>query len=111
MRITKRDGGTEIACGFLRSKHTGSWAALAMFAVSTLTTPQFVSAQAVYGSVFGTVTDSTGAAIPGATVTVADVSKGTSVNVQSDASGNYRVEHLIPDIYTVAAEATAALFF
>jgi hypothetical protein len=106
MRITKRDGGTEIACGFLRSKRTGSWAALAMFAVSTLTTPQFVSAQAVYGSVFGTVTDSTGAAIPGATVTVADVSKGTSVNVQSDASGNYRVEHLIPDTYTVAAEAT-----
>jgi len=109
MRFTKRDGGSEIACGFLRSlrcNYLNRWAALAMFAFWTLTTPQFVSAQAVYGSVFGTIVDSSGAAIPGATVTVTDVAKDTSVNVQSDASGNYRVEHLIPDTYSVTAEAT-----
>ena len=63
-------------------------------------------AQAVYGSVFGTVTDNTGAVVPGATVTVTDDSKGTSVTAQSNATGDYRVDHLIPDTYTVTVEAS-----
>ncbi|HEY4051731.1 MAG TPA: carboxypeptidase-like regulatory domain-containing protein, partial [Acidobacteriaceae bacterium] len=63
-------------------------------------------AQAVYGSIFGTVTDNTGAVVPNATVTVTDESKGTSVTVQSNASGDYRVEHLIPDLYSVKVEAS-----
>jgi hypothetical protein len=67
--------------------------------------PQAASAQAVYGSVYGTVTDASGAAIPGATVTVTDEAKGTSVTVKSNESGNYTVEHMIPDIYTVKVEA------
>ena len=62
-------------------------------------------AQAVYGSIFGTITDNTGAVVPGATITVTDVSKGTSVTVQSDASGGYLVQHLIADTYQVQAEA------
>ena len=33
-------------------------------------------AQAIYGTVYGTVTDKTGAAIPNAAVTVTDQSKG-----------------------------------
>jgi hypothetical protein len=64
------------------------------------------SAQAVYGSIFGTVTDNTGAVIPGATITVTDVSKATSVTAQANASGDYRVDHLIPDTYNVSGEAT-----
>lgn len=66
--------------------------------------PQAVRAQAVYGSIFGTVTDASGAAIPGATVTVTDEAKGTSVTVKSNESGGYTVEHLIPDLYTVKVE-------
>jgi Carboxypeptidase regulatory-like domain/TonB dependent receptor len=61
-------------------------------------------AQAVYGSIFGTVTDNTGAVIPNATVTVTDVAKGTSVTTQSSASGDFRVQHLIPDTYRVDVE-------
>ena len=34
--------------------------------------------QAVYGTIFGTVTDNTGAVVPNATITVTDVAKGTS---------------------------------
>lgn len=64
------------------------------------------SAQAVYGSIFGTITDSTGAVVANATITVTDVSKGTTVTVQSGASGEYRVQHLIPDTYKVTAEAS-----
>ena len=34
-------------------------------------------AQAVYGTIFGSVVDNTGAAIPGATITITDTNKGT----------------------------------
>src|SRR4029077_4954548 len=82
-----------------------AWWAAVVEIVSAFAGSQFASAQAVYGSVFGTVSDSTGAVVPNATVTVTDVAKGTSVSVQTDASGEYRVQHLIPDTYSVSAEA------
>src|ERR1700722_3724131 len=91
----------------LRSSSTWPrWIALALLAACVLAGSQLASAQAVYGSIFGTVTDTTGAAVPNATITAADVAKGTSVSVQSDGNGDYRVEHLIPDTYNVTAEAT-----
>ncbi|HTF45024.1 MAG TPA: carboxypeptidase-like regulatory domain-containing protein, partial [Terriglobales bacterium] len=79
--------------------------ALALFAVCALLGPAPASAQAVYGSIFGTVTDGTGAVVPNATITVTDVAKGTSVSAKSGPGGEYRVQHLIPDTYTVTAEA------
>jgi len=72
---------------YLRHQGAGCLAVLAVFAICALTSPQPASAQAVYGSVFGTVADSSGAVVPNATVTVLDVAKGTSVSVQTDASG------------------------
>jgi Carboxypeptidase regulatory-like domain/TonB dependent receptor-like, beta-barrel len=62
-------------------------------------------AQSVYGSVFGTVSDSTGAAIPGATVTVTDEAKGTVYTATSNAAGDYSVPHLIPDVYDLKVTA------
>ncbi len=61
--------------------------------------------QAVYGSIFGTVTDTTGAVIPNAAVTVTDAEKGTTVTVQSNGSGEFKVDHLIPDTYDVKVVA------
>ncbi len=63
------------------------------------------AAQAVYGSIFGTVTDNSGALIPGATVTVTDISKNIPVQTTTNSSGDYRVDHLIPGTYSVQAEA------
>ncbi len=63
-------------------------------------------AQAVFGQILGTVTDATGAAVPGATVTVTDVAKGTSVTLQSNAAGEFTAEHLIPDVYTVKVSSS-----
>jgi outer membrane receptor protein involved in Fe transport len=60
--------------------------------------------QAVYGSIYGTVTDNTGAVIPNASITVTDVSKGTSSKVQSNGSGEFTADHLIPDAYDVRVE-------
>jgi hypothetical protein len=62
-------------------------------------------AQAVYGSIYGTVTDTTGAAIPNAKVKVTDIGKNTSTNTVTNGAGDYRVDHLIPDTYRVDVEA------
>jgi carboxypeptidase family protein/TonB-dependent receptor-like protein len=62
--------------------------------------------QAVYGSVVGTVTDSTGAVVPGAKVTALNVQKGTSATATTtNGDGNYSIQHLIPDVYTLKIEA------
>jgi hypothetical protein len=79
---------------------------LSFVAVGLSTFSPFAFGQAVYGSIYGTVTDATGAAVPGATVTVTDVAKGTAVTGQSNGSGDFTVEHLIPDIYDVKIEAS-----
>lgn len=78
-------------------------AACAAVAALCLSIPS--QGQAVYGSINGTVTDNTGAVVPNATITVTDVSKGTSIAVKSNASGEYLAEHLIPDTYDVKVEA------
>jgi hypothetical protein len=62
--------------------------------------------QAVFGSILGTVTDPSGAAVANAKVTVLDQRKGTAEHTTTNDSGNYSVTHLIPDIYTVQIEAT-----
>jgi outer membrane receptor protein involved in Fe transport len=62
--------------------------------------------QAVYGSIYGTVTDASGALVPNATVTVTDEAKGTSVTLQSNDSGEFKADHLIPDLYDVKVAAT-----
>jgi Carboxypeptidase regulatory-like domain len=77
---------------------------LAVF-VGLLCLPNSSHAQAIYGSLYGTVTDNTGAVVPNATITVTDEAKGTSTTRQSNGSGDYTVEHLIPDLYDVKAEA------
>src|SRR6266404_1326269 len=62
-------------------------------------------AQAVYGSILGTVTDPQGGAVSGAKVTVTSVTKSTVVETTTNESGNYTVTHLIPDVYKVHIEA------
>ncbi len=62
-------------------------------------------AQAIYGSIYGTVTDTAGAVIPNANVTVTDIAKGTSTTVQTNGDGLYSVQHLIPDPYTIEVKS------
>jgi hypothetical protein len=81
----------------------GTLAALAV--VGTVGTPQ-AFAQAVYGSIFGTVTDASGAAVAGAKVTVTSAGKATTAETITNTDGNYSVTHLIPDTYNVRAEGT-----
>ncbi|MGD0647537.1 MAG: TonB-dependent receptor [Acidobacteriaceae bacterium] len=78
---------------------------LAILLMGVVSGSSVANAQAVYGAIYGTATDKTGAAVPNATITVTDVSKGTSVTVQTNESGLYRVQHLIPDTYSVQASS------
>src|SRR5215813_7072111 len=77
--------------------------AVAFGILATLRTPT-AQAQAVYGSILGTVTDPQGAAVANATITVTNQRKGTTDTATTNADGNYSVTHLIPDVYTIRAE-------
>jgi Carboxypeptidase regulatory-like domain len=80
--------------------------ALAAFVVVGIVGTPSASAQAVFGSIFGTVTDPSSAAVPGAKVVVTSATKGTTVEATTNADGNYSVTHLIPDVYNVRAEGS-----
>ena len=78
-------------------------AALALAIVAALVAPPPVSAQALYGSITGTVADPQGAPIPGATVTATNTGTGLQVSAVSDASGNYTFRNLLPGTYDLGA--------
>jgi len=61
-------------------------------------------AQVTTGTITGTVKDSSGGAVPGATVTVTETNKGTSSTVVTDSEGSYSVPFLIPGTYEVGIE-------
>ena len=70
-----------------------------------------VAAQVLYGSFFGTVTDSTGAVIPGAQVSVTNDQTGLHREVKTEATGQYRVLDLPDGIYTLTAAAVGFQLF
>ena len=61
------------------------------------------TAQAVYGSIAGTVTDSSGATVPDVIITIASVERNTADAAVSDPSGFFRKDRLLPGVYGVAA--------
>jgi hypothetical protein len=61
-------------------------------------------AQAVYGSIAGTINDTSGAALPGATVTITSVERQTADTVTTNGSGFYAKDRLLPGTYSVRAE-------
>src|SRR5271157_1632273 len=62
-------------------------------------------AQGLFGTISGTITDATGAVVPGATVTVTNVRTNVKVKFVTNASGNYSVSSLNPGIYRVEVSA------
>ncbi len=85
-------------------KRSALAAVAALALLSSISTPMAFG-QAVFGSIAGTITDPSGAAVPNAKVTVTDEAKGTTDQATTNESGNYTVTHLIPDPYTVRVEA------
>jgi Carboxypeptidase regulatory-like domain/TonB dependent receptor len=61
--------------------------------------------QAVYGSIFGTITDRTGAVLPNAHLELTSLERGAKVETLSNPAGNYEMSHLLPGEYSLKAEA------
>lgn len=74
-----------------------------LFAVFALFVPFALFAQSTTGSITGAVSDASGAALPGVTVTATSVSTSTSRTAVSNATGHYEVPLLIPGTYRVSA--------
>ena len=78
------------------------WLAIAL----TLLSGSWASAQSVYGSLTGTVTDPNGAVLVGARVTVKGTTTGVEQTTVTNSSGIYRFGNLLPAAYNVTVSAT-----
>src|SRR5262245_61582902 len=67
--------------------------------------PSTVHAQEI--SLSGTLTDTTGSVLPGATVTAVHLESGNTFTAITDAAGDYRIGTMRPGIYKVTAELTS----
>jgi iron complex outermembrane receptor protein len=65
-----------------------------------------IPAQAPEGGIRGTVRNTAGDVIPGATITIRNAQTGVTRVVASGANGSYEVTGLAPGVYTVVAELT-----
>jgi hypothetical protein len=59
------------------------------------------------GAIEGTITDPTGASIPGATVVIAEPATGYTHTIKTDSAGYYSVGPLVPGSYTITISAPA----
>jgi len=67
---------------------------------------QRLNAQVLYGSVVGTVTDQTGAVVPNATVTIANVNTGQTREGTTDAAGYYSIPNALEGTYDLSVKVT-----
>jgi len=64
------------------------------------------SAQVLYGSIVGTLTDETGAVVPKAVVTVTNTSTGLSRQATTDGTGYYSIRNLLESTYDLSVSAS-----
>jgi len=74
---------------------------IVIFLLVLLLVPAAIS-QVITGDVLGTVTDSTGAIVPGATVTIKNVGTGISRTATTESNGEYTFNLLQPGNYTLS---------
>ena len=78
---------------------------LLLLLITFLLTVPGAHAQAVSGTIVGTITDPSGAFVPNAQVTITLTGQGTVHNVITNDSGNYTEPDLPPGIYTISIAA------
>src|SRR5208282_5085449 len=74
-----------------------------LFGVCGMELAPRLAAQATTATILGTVTDMSGAAVPGAVVQVKNIGTGSTESATSDAQGRYRVSELAVGDYQVEA--------
>ena len=81
------------------------WLACGLAAlVCVAANPPSASAQAARGSILGNVADASGAAVPGATITITETRTSLAQNAVSNESGNYTFPNVPNGRYKVEAE-------
>jgi hypothetical protein len=95
-----------MSANYLR-KHlfAASLLALGVFAITPSLQPVAAAQTNISGDLAGTVTDPSGAAIAGASVTVTSKATGSTKTITSGGHGEYRVPLLQPGDYSVAVSA------
>jgi hypothetical protein len=73
--------------------------------IAILSSAVTVSAQTSQGRILGTITDQTGAVVPGAKVTITNTATGVSRVLISSSGGEYVAPSLEPGPYAITAEA------
>jgi hypothetical protein len=76
---------------------------IAAVATAVFLLPTPTTAQALYGSVTGTITDSTGASVPGATITLTNEQTGLELTGVTDQAGTYTIRNVLGGTYTLKA--------
>src|SRR5262245_3625346 len=71
-----------------------------------LLSTRIMPGQAFYGSIVGSVTDSSGAALASTTVTLTNTATGDRRTVVTAADGSYRFVNLVPGAYKIEIEHT-----
>ncbi|HUX09953.1 MAG TPA: TonB-dependent receptor [Terriglobia bacterium] len=82
---------------------TAIW--LIAVAVLGFVSVQRLNAQVLYGTIAGTVSDQTGAVVPGAAITITNDNTGLTRNASSGSAGDYRITDLPPGTYTLSVTA------
>ncbi|PYV08686.1 MAG: hypothetical protein DMG07_25095 [Acidobacteria bacterium] len=80
------------------------WTAI-VFVVGMLSQDR-LPAQQYYGGLTGTVSDPSGAMLPGVAVVVTNLNKGSQVTVITNENGIFRAVNLVPDPYKIEAQVT-----
>lgn len=75
-----------------------------LIALSLLFLATWASAQNASTSLRGTITDTSGAAIPGASISIKNASVGSSAVSRSNGQGEYSFQQLTPGKYTISVE-------
>src|SRR5438445_371999 len=73
--------------------------------ITGLAAPRFLSGQAYYSTLVGTVRDTSGGVVPNAQVAAIEVTTDVKTSASTNAAGDYRIENLRPGTYSVQATA------
>ena len=83
----------------------GAIAGIAVALILSLSAPKLRAQATVLGTLTGTITDPSGATVPGAKVTATNIATNESQSARTNSAGQYRISNLLPGQYTLTIEA------
>src|SRR5690242_12793933 len=92
--------------GYTAGRQSSTWvrAVLCLIVTALFLTLPAARGQIATSTLSGTITDQTGAAVPGANVTAINNETGLTTKTASDQSGNYTFPSLSPGNYNISVE-------